>query len=491
MMHQIKHRWISVGAAACLVFALQLALAPVATAQSVEVLAANYIRATKLGKATFGMRVLDLETGEVLAEHNPNEALIPASNMKLVTTASALGILGADFHFSTDMRLVDQTLVIRGDGDPGFGDPKLLEAMGMDMEQMLDRWVQAVKRTNQTQFDAILIDDRAIDQEFVHPEWPRNQLHKWYCAQVAAINFNDNCLDLYARPRAPGQRPAIHIEPRDPPILLDNDSTSGKRNAFWASRKLGGNQVVLRGQVRHALTTPANVTIHDPPMFFGKLMQRRLKEAGIAVDAVQRVEPQQVLAEGRLLAEVQTTLPTVIARCNHDSQNLFAEALIKRMGNAVTGQPGGWANGAAAMRGFLARALGSDAASVIISDGSGMSRENRISARDMVGLLEYMHNDSGVGDVFAASLAAPGEPGTLEDRFDNVNLAGRVRAKTGYIKGVVSLSGYLTVGDHTVAFGMLLNDYYGSTAPVKKMMEKIVAAVDAHLAAQHPIKLGG
>jgi D-alanyl-D-alanine carboxypeptidase/D-alanyl-D-alanine-endopeptidase (penicillin-binding protein 4) len=491
MMHQTKHRPITVGAAACLLFVLQLAIAPTALAQSVEVLTANYIRAAKLGKASFGMQVMDLETGEVLVEHNAAEPLIPASNMKLVTTASALGILGADFHFSTRLRLVDKTLIIRGDGDPGFGDPKLLEAMGMNMEQLLDRWVDAVKRTNQTAFDALLIDDRAFDQEFVHPDWPLNQLHKWYCAQVAAINFNDNCLDLYARPTSNGHRPVITIEPRDPPILLDNDAISGPRNAFWASRKLGGNQVVLRGQVRHALTQPANVTFHDPPMFFGQLMQRRLKAAGIEVGEVQRVQPQQVLAEGRLLAEVQTTLPTIVTRCNHDSQNLFAEALIKRMGHQITGQPGGWSNGAAAIRGFLTRALGSDAASVIIADGSGMSRANRISARDMVGLLAYMHNDSGVGDVFAASLAAPGEPGTLEDRFDEVNLAGRVRAKTGYIKGVVTLSGYLTVGDHAVAFGMLLNDYYGSTAPVKAMMEKIVAAVDARLAAQNPIKLGG
>lgn len=488
MMHQIKHRWFP---ALCLIFALQLALAPVSFGQSVQAMAENYIRAAKLGKATFGLQVTDLETGEVLVEHNPAEPLIPASNMKLITTASALGILGADFHFSTRLRLVDKTLVLRGDGDPGFGDPKLLQAMGLNMEQLLDRWIDAVKRTNQATFDALLVDDRAFDNEFVHPDWPRNQLHKWYCAQVAAINFNDNCLDLYARPTSNGHRPVITIEPNDPPILLDNDATSGPRNAFWASRKLGGNQIVLRGQVRHALTQPANVTIHDPPMFFGELLQRRLKAAGIEVGQVQRVQPQQVLAEGRLLAEVRTTLPTVVARCNHDSQNLFAEALIKRMGHQITGQPGGWVNGAAAIRAFLTRALGSDSASVIIADGSGMSRENRISARDMVGLLAYMHNDSGAGEVFAASLAAPGEPGTLEDRFDDVNLAGRVRAKTGYIKGVVCLSGYLTVGDHSVAFSMLLNEYYGSTAPVKQMMEKIVAAVDAHLAAQHPIKLGG
>jgi len=474
-----------------LVFVLLTLASGPAAGQSVEVVADNYIRAAKLGKADFGMLITDLETGEPILDRHADKALIPASNMKLVTTAAALDVLGSDFHFSTQLRMDGDTLIIRGDGDPGFGDPELLKAMDMTLVDFVGRWVDAVQRTGKKRFDTIIVDDRVFDQQFTHPDWPRNQLHKWYCAQVAAINFNDNCLDLYATPRAAGRTPQIVIEPPHAPILLDNDATSGKRNAFWASRKLGGNRIILRGQVKHALVQPAHVTIHDPPMFFGELLQRHLREAGIEVDEVRRPDPQQVIQQGQLLAEVQTTLPTVVARCNRDSQNLFAETLLKRIGHEITTQPGSWSNGAAAIRGFLTRRLGSDAASVIIADGSGMSRENRVTAKNLVDLLATMHNDEDLAAIYRLSLAAPGEAGTLEGRFENVELAGRVRAKSGYLKGVISLSGYLTVGDKPLAFSMIVNDYYGSTYHIKQLMEKILAAVDADIASRQPVKLGG
>ncbi|MBI1369558.1 MAG: D-alanyl-D-alanine carboxypeptidase/D-alanyl-D-alanine-endopeptidase [Planctomycetes bacterium] len=471
--------------------ALTLLVAPVvATGQALQVRTETFVRGAELGKAQLSLLITDLDTGDDIVEINPDAALMPASNMKLITTAAALATLGPDFNFSTQLRIAGDTLIIRGDGDPGFGDPVLLDAMGLDVEQLVNRWVEAVHRTGKTRFDAIIVDDRVFDQQFVHPDWPENQLHKWYCAQVAGIAFNDNCLDLYARPTNLGKTPEITLVPADPPIDMDNLSTTGKDNAFWASRKLGGNKIILRGTVKHALVEPINVTIHDPPIFFGELLQRRLRAAGISVKDVTRVEPNHELPDGSLLAEVQSTLPTVIGRCNRDSQNLFAESLLKRLGRQITGQPGSWANGSAAVRLFLTRVVGTEAASTVIADGSGMSRNNRVSARTFVRTLAWMNRQKTMGDIYLNSLAEPGE-GTLEKRFTSVKLTGELHAKTGYIRSVVCLSGYLIHDGHTIAFSMLLNDYYKGTAVPKTMMEKIIGAVDEKYAKDAKVQLGG
>ena len=479
-------------AAVLLACAALLAAAPASLADSLQSEIERIIRAGELGSASLGLLVLDAETGEVMASHDADMPLIPASNMKLTTTAAALETLGADFVFSTQLRLHERTLIVRGNGDPAFGDPVLLEAMGLTVEQLLGMWVDAVKRAGVEKVDAIVVDDRAFDRMFIHPAWPTDQLLRWYCAQVGAINFNDNCLDIYAAPTSPSERPDVEIVPEHAAVTLENAATSGSENAFWAWREPGTNRITLRGTVEHRFVEPINVTIHDPPMFFGETLAQYLEEAGVEVGETRRVEPRRILPEGELLAAVETTLPTIVVRCNRDSQNLFAEAIFKHLGHDLTGRPGSWANGAAAVRGYLAGVLDAETVSAVaLDDGSGMSRHNRLSARALAELLTHMHEQAEIGDIYRRSLAVPGETGTLDDRFNGIELESAVRAKSGYLNGVVALSGYVTLGERTAAFSMLLNGYRKGVWRAKRMMEKIVDAVDDQLAASQPVKLGG
>lgn len=468
---------------------LALFIAP-AAGQSIQGRVDKIIRSMELGRGSLGLHFVDARTGVELAGYNRTLPLIPASNMKLVTTAAALTTLGEDFVFSTQLRLHERTLIIHGDGDPAFGDPEILAALGMSVDELITAWVDAVKQAGVEKLDAIIIDDRVFDQQFVHPAWPEDQLHKWYCAQVSGIIFNDNCINVYASPTRPGQSPQITIEPKFAAIDLDNGATTGDKNGFWAARRIGTNQMVMRGEVKHSLAEPIYVTVHDPSMFFGETLARQLRAAGITADKVVRAEPNETLPAGRLLAEVKTTLPTVVVRCNRDSQNLFAEAMLKRLGRHVTGQPGSWANGSAAARMVLTRILGTDAASVVIDDGSGMSRKNRVTAEALTDLLSHMIKQPS-GPTYRASLAAPGEDGTLENRFKGVDMRGEVRAKSGYISGVVSLSGYITYDNRVIAFSMIVNNYDKGVWRAKDAMEKIIIAVDAELARQSTVKLGG
>ncbi len=460
-----------------------LALTTAAQAQNLQLQAEAALRSTKLGKAGLGMLFTDLTSGEDLITYQADTPFIPASNLKLLTTAAALSRLGKDFVFQTQLRQYDDQLIVTGSGDPAFLDPVILEEFGLDVEKVIDQWVHAVHNTGVKRFSRIVVNDRIFDQQFVHPNWPRNQLQNWYCAQVAGINFNDNCLDFYASPSSPGKRPRVRLVPDGAAVEIENGATSGGKKGLILSRKPGGNTLLVEGQLNYTMTSPSFVTIHDPPMSFAGLLKNRLHRAGIEVDSIRRAEPDEQLPAGRLLASVDTPLPTVLVRTNRDSQNLFAECLLKRLGHQVTGRPGNWPDGIAAVKTFLAQALGTSVSeSVVLDDGSGMSRHNRVAPRAFIRVMEHMHRDAALGPVYRDSLAEPGEKGTLRNRFRNGELAGQLYAKSGYINGTISLSGYLVSGPHTVAFSMLLNNYANGGSDAKAMMEKIILAVDRHYA---------
>lgn len=477
---------------------LLVALATAARAD-LEAECRQVISAADLRKTQVSVLVVDAATGEELVSINPDEPMMPASNMKLVTTAAALKVLGGDFVFKTDLRLVDSTdgrggksLVVVGDGDPGFGDPELLKLHNLDVEQMLGVWVSAVKNAGVASIDRLVIDDRVFDRQWTHPAWPEEQLSSWYCAQVAGLNFYDNCLDIIPDPTSPGAAPKVRIMPAAPFLNTTNKAVTGKQDTFWVSRRLGSNDLIFRGEVKTRRTQALNTTIDDPPLLFGRILADRLAAAGVKVGRVVRPEMDERLPEGSTLHSIQTTLPLVLQRCNKDSQNLFAEALIKRIARQATGQPGGWGSGASTVRAFLADQIGPAASAVSVSDGSGMSRHNRVTARVLVGLLRTMNADPKLGPLYRQSLSVGGGDGTLQKRFKG--LAGQVLGKSGYINGVSTLSGYLVVptsaGTRTLAFSCLFNDFKPPVFPhqVKAVQDQLVQVIDKRTAT--PVRSG-
>ncbi len=406
------------------------------------------LRNTDLRGTTVAVAVKDVDRAELIASFQADLPMIPASNMKLVTASAALSVLGPDFVFRTEMSLLaggpnqPATLLVRGDGDPALGDPKLLAAQGIGVEELLQAFVAPVLKQQITEVERLIIDERVFDRELVHPTWPEGQLNQWYCAQVAGLNFHDNCLDIYPRPTYPGEAPRLTLSPLVPFLKLINRAQTGNSDTFGVTRDLGTNEMTFRGTVKNTRVAPVSVTIHDPPIFFGQLLANRLAAAGIKVNAIERPALEDHLPAGAPLLVVQTPLAQVLARCNKDSQNLFAEALIKRMGRQATGAPGGWTNGAAAIRQFLHDRLGARSAAVNIADGSGMSRDNQITARVMVELLASMYRDPRLGPELIESLSVGGEDGTLQRRY-RAGLHGTVYGKSGYLNGVSCLSGFL------------------------------------------------
>jgi D-alanyl-D-alanine carboxypeptidase/D-alanyl-D-alanine-endopeptidase (penicillin-binding protein 4) len=460
------------------------------------------VRAANLSGAQVSISVRDADTGTQLVSVQPSLPMIPASNMKLFTSGAALHVLGPTFEFETRLVHDGDRFIVVGDGDPAFGDPELLSQMhvgdqvGIDVETFLDFWVQGAVDSGVTRIGQVLADDRIFDREFVHPSWPLDQLNRSYCAEIAGLSFYLNVLQFYPEP-SNGQRPIVSIfQPQAPWLTPTNRATGrkGERDTVWIARKQNTNELTVFGNVSRRHKEPVAVTVHDVPEYFAHLLTHRLRRAGIKVGGHGRVAPDDPQAEGDLIGPLITTpLITVLTRCNRYSSNLYAEALLKRIGHEMTGQPGSWANGTAIVRSVIYERVRDPALTdgIVIADGSGLSRNNRITTECMTAWLCSFHRDPQLGDLFIDSLAVAGAGGTLRKRFRNAQLHGAVvQAKSGYINQVSCLSGFVTAQDgRRYAFSVLVNGVRGGTAPAKQLQEQVVAAIAKQLAV-HEVVVG-
>lgn len=455
------------------------------------------ISGSRLSGATTTCQIVDVNSGQVLVSIDPEQAMIPASNLKLITSGTALLTLGTDFTFETHMVRSGDRLVIVGSGDPALGDPELLTAMQMSIEAFIDLWVNDVVASGITEFSELVVDDRVFDRQFVHPTWEAEDLLYPYGAQVSGFNYFGNCLWFYAWPaRQAGQAPTFRIEPDVSSFLQfsNNASTTGNAkvtNQIYVVRPLTSNQFSMRGTIRRPQAVPMKITVNDPPSLYGKMFAERLRQRGIKVGASRVANNDDPMPfPGEVLGRpVRTPVSTIITRCNQDSDNLYAESLLKRLGHDVTDQPGSWTNGAAVVRLILSKHLGPNAATQVrMADGSGLSRENRVTAGVIASWLAMLGKNPQTSEMFVHSLAQAGESGTLRKRFGDKDLESEVRAKSGYISGVSCLSGYvISPAGRLVAFSILVNDLkQGEVSVAKKMHEEIVAAIDKYLIATDP-----
>lgn len=489
----------------CSVGLAQLAAAGVAVAQELNTRVERAVVAAKLGNGKAGISILDTSTGRRLASYNAELPLIPASNQKLISSGVALSVLGSDFVFKTEISLVGNRLVVKGSGDPGLGDPKLLGLINgepITVERLLELLAASVAKAGVTSIEEIVIDDTIFDREYVHSSWPTAQLNRWYCAEVAGVNFHTNVLSVYVQPTKLGVAPAVRLQPHSPWMDIQNNArtvTTGD-NTTWIARPNETNSFALHGDVRHPSQAPVDVTVHDVPLYFGRLLAQSLLAGGITIggfsspaDAVKapvrlRGADEPVEARSRSLAIVTTHLADVLSRCNTDSQNLYAEAILKRVGHEVSGEPGSWSNGAAVARMVISERLGPNAAAAtVIADGSGMSRLNRVSSDTVVRWLDVIADDRQISEAFIKSLATAGS-GTLSRRFRDYRPVNALYAKSGAIDGVRCLSGYVIhePTGRTVAFSVLCNDLNTgeSSSNAMKLHEQIVRIADEWLTSQ-------
>lgn len=408
-----------------------------------------------------GFHAVDLGTGQTIWQHQPDELLIPASNVKLAVTTAALARLGKGFEFRTQLIRWGAHLAVVGGGDPAIGDPRICDAQDEQITDVFQRWAAAARSRGLTSIKGdLLIDDSVFEAQRVHPRWAGQQYAAWYRAPVGGLNFNDNCIDVEVWPSSKLGAPAVfQLVPPAPHVQVTNKCITSKRNKPVVWRAPDEDRLVISGRCsRRCRLAPAAVV--DPGLLFGWACHTVLRDNGVEVAGTVRRQrlcrPDGSLPEGaELIAEHRTSLPVVLNRCNKRSQNLFAECLLKMIGLQVRGE-GSWQAGVDAITDFL-HGAGIRSEGFRLDDGSGLSLDNRMSARALTDILTWVwhHPD---GQLLVASLPEAGVDGSLKTRLRDPNLRGKIRAKTGSLNGVRALSGYADAPGGTIVFSMLFNE---------------------------------
>jgi len=410
----------------------------------------------------FSIHIVKADSAATVYNRNEKEPLMPASNMKIVTTAAALIHLGPNYVYKTKVGLSDDTLIVIGSGDPLLADKTTDGKYSRESGWIFKEIIEALKRDGVKTINNIIIETGIFDDQRVHPNWPKEELNRWYACEVSGLNFNCNCIEIGAKNT--GGKVALSVEPQTDFVKLVNEvlPTSDGAGVIGAYRNREPNRIVVRGRCKDQLE-PFPVAIERPAMFFGFLLAENLAKAGI--NAKGNLVEKQIAdpANFRLIAEFSTPLTDCLARCNKDSLGLAAEALVKTIAAADSPdrKNGGWKRGQELIRRYLSD-LGIDESQFYIDDGSGLSRQNELSAYTITKVLLHIHN----GDnwrLYKDSLAVGGVDGTIGKFFTEEKYKGKVLGKTGYIQGVKSFSGVCTTENGDYIFSILTNNANGQT----------------------------
>ncbi len=415
--------------------------------------------------AKLGVVVKSLTTGETLYEHNGEKLFIPASNEKIITSVAALSILKSDYRFKTEFYSgggVSDGVLHGGLYIKGYGDPTLEAAhLGFISYQLKRRGIKEIR-------GGIIVDDSYFSTRRHAKGWKEEWKDDFYSPHISALSFNYNIIELKVYAAKSGQRPTAKIEPAGTNIQIVNKAlTSGKKGALRTTWQNEGT-IVLSGVIKPRANVVLKIPVKDPALVTGNVIKSALQEAGIKVDGtVSKGEiPRWASA---FYTHYSDPLSSIITEYNKNSVNIIGENLIKVLGATYKGAPGTWENGSLVISEFL-RSAGIENG-FRVADGSGLSLNNRVSPDTLTEILSYAYRNRLIASDFIVSLPVAGVDGTLKKRFRNSELEGRVMAKTGYLKNVRALSGYVfTKKGDVLVFSILSNGYGWKTKEYQSVL---------------------
>jgi D-alanyl-D-alanine carboxypeptidase/D-alanyl-D-alanine-endopeptidase (penicillin-binding protein 4) len=432
---------------------------------------------TALKTARSAVIVSALEDNKILYAHNPDELLNPASNVKLFTAAAALARMGPEYRFETEFHLDGSgprtSLHVKGKGDPSIVSERLWAIAG-------DLRLQGIRALKD-----IVVDESYFDAEREGPGYDQERGDRAYLAPTGAVSFNYNSAAIHIAPgNRVGEKGQVQIEPASQFFVVENRTTTvgrnGRRRVVVSSIEMNGRQKILvtgrlpmggRSQLVYK-------KIDSPPGYFAYTLKKFLELRGVKVTG--RVRRGPVPKDARLLLVSESeSLADVVRKLNKHSNNFIAEQLLKALGATVKGQPGTWPKGIETVEEFLAE-VGIPRGSYVMKNGSGLNDTNRFSVRQHIVLLKEMWKRFPLMAEFLGALPIAGKDGTIKWRMEGSDAVGRLRAKTGTLENVTSLSGYVqTMGGERLAFSVIVNDYPGRYAAVVRAVDALGGALAA------------
>ena len=412
-----------------------------------------------------GVYIKDIATGEVVVNHNASLALTPASVTKVITSASALSLLGPDFQFATRVYLTgarskaskakwEGNLVISGAGDPTTGSKQFKSSAAFT-----DSIIARLKGLGISSISGTVVFREAMPDQGPVAQWEIEDLAWPYGAGLFAFNWAGNTVDVY--PATGKSRPSSNLK-----VTL---KTAADGDGTDLLRGVGSNELTVWGSAknRKSKTWAVEVSVPDPDQVYASILLTRLKTSGIAITA------KKAKTAGDATTEVYThRSPALTAICRNlmkRSDNLFAEGMLRAIkqgasrDDCIKAELEFWAE------------KGLDTKRLTLRDGSGLTRSNRIPATFISGVLEHMVKSDKAQD-YINFFPVSGVDGTLKSFLAKTPLKGRLALKTGSMAGVQAYAGYkLDLEGHpTHVVVITVNGFFCSRAQLRKQVENLL-----------------
>jgi D-alanyl-D-alanine carboxypeptidase/D-alanyl-D-alanine-endopeptidase (penicillin-binding protein 4) len=421
--------------------------------------------------AQWGVVIRSLETGEYLYKRNEDKLLMPASNIKLFTTSAALSLLGPHYKYKTnfyvngsvDADILKGDLIVQGTGDPTFSgkfsNGDIWSGFNKIADTLLSLGIEEISGN-------IIGDDNYFDDKDLGEGWEWDYATNWYSAPSGALCFNDNCIAIEVKPGSLNKPAWIKADPdiRYATIINKIVTVDKEQNTeIEVVRMPGTNIITVYGKISEK-SEPKYLfsTIKNPTQFTMVAFKQALEKKGIRIKGYAAdIDDENFSADYSKLKCIYTNyslpLGEIIKIINKESNNFYAEQLLKTIGWEIENY-GSAENGVKAVKKFL-QETGVSPENIVMVDGSGLSRLNLVSCKQLSNFLAYMYRSDMYG-AFRESLPVAGVDGTLEKRMIKTRAVNNVRAKTGYIPGVRSMSGFVNTADgEPVVFSIIVNNF--------------------------------
>ena len=465
-----------------LVPAVLAAQQPPTTLTELQQRLTEHINNPRFAAGSFGVKVVSLDTGKTLFEHDAGKLFSPASNSKLYTMALALDKLGGDYSIRTSLYASakpDRRGVLKGDLIVyGRGDPTInARRNNGDIFKALEPLVAALTNAGVKRIRGDLVGN----DSFIHGPpygsgWAWDDMQNYYGAEISALTINDNTLQVIVAPGATNGAPChITFSPATSYLVVSNrtlTASSGSRRSINLYRPIEQNVLYVTGQIPLGETNYTDdVTMHNPAGLFVAIFKESLARHGIKVSGKTRttnwLDQQAKPLDKSKLVELGyvESLPMrdIVREVQKPSQNLYTDLVLAHVGALEQETEGHWFQttedvGIRELRKFLEKA-GVPRGDVHFEEGSGLSRNNLTTPNATIALLQFMSKHA-EADAYLNALPIAGVDGTLRNRMKNTPAAGNVRAKTGTLRWANSLSGHVkTAAGERLVFSIMLNRY--------------------------------
>jgi serine-type D-Ala-D-Ala carboxypeptidase/endopeptidase (penicillin-binding protein 4) len=450
----------------------------------------TFLADSALLHASVSLYVADAENADVVMEYNPGKSLIPASIMKLITSAAAIELLGPQYTFKTKVGYTGSlnkrsgtlkgNIIISGGGDPALGSKYFPE----HYIDFITNWVKEIKKIGIKKISGkVLTDDSYFDFLPVPAKWLWEDTGNYYGAGAYGLSVFDNTFEIHLKTTSDSTNVIINeFVPNECTFEFDNWlNASGLSDEGCVFAAPYSNFGWLAG------TIPLNMddyvlkaAITDPPLLIAKILNRDLESSGIQVKeepTTKRIEQNSLTDQ--IIPITETTSPPlndIIEVLNHESVNLFAEHLVKELGKKFK-DTASTAAGLEVIKNFLTT-TGISTDGMYIEDGSGLSPSNAINTRELVKLLMYMKRNGKYFSDYYASLPFAGQEGTLKYSFKDMAFESRLKVKSGSMTRVRSYAGYFTtLSGKNMLFSIIINNYTGPSQKIVTGIEELIKEI--------------